>query len=201
MSRRRHRAPKSWRSGGGPWPARRRSTGSRAPPAHEQPPATEAAPGPRTQTRRARAVARTHVRALDPQRPIDLDRRTWLRLKRGQVVVEQTLDLHGLTQDEAHRRLPALPRRRAGERRPLRPGRDRQGARDRRHASAHGATMVERGAQPRTGGRLLPGAGAPRRTRARSTCCCAGSGPCTELSASACTGASRRDRPRSSSGG
>jgi DNA-nicking Smr family endonuclease len=78
--------------------------GEPAAPAHEQPP-TEPAPGPPAQTRRARTAARPHVRALDPQRPIDLDRRTWLRLKRGQVVVGQTLDLHGQTQDEAHRRL------------------------------------------------------------------------------------------------
>ena len=45
---------------------------------------------------------------LDPERPVDLDRRSWLRLKRGQVAIEQTLDLHGLTQDEAHRRLGAF---------------------------------------------------------------------------------------------
>ncbi len=78
--------------------------GQAAPPMREQP-LPEAAPGPTALTRRARAVARPYARALDPQRPIDLDRRTWLRLKRGQVVVEQTLDLHGQTQDEAHRRL------------------------------------------------------------------------------------------------
>ena len=45
---------------------------------------------------------------LDPERPVDLDRRSWLRLKRGQVTIEQTLDLHGLTQGEAHRRLGAF---------------------------------------------------------------------------------------------
>ncbi|MGH6945112.1 MAG: Smr/MutS family protein, partial [Geminicoccaceae bacterium] len=43
--------------------------------------------------------------ALDPERPVGLDRRTWLRLKRGQVVLERTLDLHGHTQAEAHRLL------------------------------------------------------------------------------------------------
>ena len=42
---------------------------------------------------------------LDPQRPIGLDRRSWLRLKRGQVAIEETVDLHGLTQDQAHERL------------------------------------------------------------------------------------------------
>jgi DNA-nicking Smr family endonuclease len=43
--------------------------------------------------------------ALDPQRPIGIDRRSWLRLKRGQVMLEQTIDLHGLTQEQAHERL------------------------------------------------------------------------------------------------
>jgi DNA-nicking Smr family endonuclease len=43
--------------------------------------------------------------ALDPDRPIDLDRRSWLRLKRGQVIIEDILDLHGQTQDQAHGRL------------------------------------------------------------------------------------------------
>ncbi len=39
---------------------------------------------------------------LDPRGPVDLDRRTWLRLVRGQLPVEARLDLHGLTQAEAH---------------------------------------------------------------------------------------------------
>jgi DNA-nicking Smr family endonuclease len=43
--------------------------------------------------------------ALDPQRPIGIDRRSWLRLKRGQIVIEQKIDLHGLTQEQAHARL------------------------------------------------------------------------------------------------
>ena len=42
---------------------------------------------------------------LDPERPIGLDRRSWLRLKRGQVTIEAKLDLHGRTQDHAHRAL------------------------------------------------------------------------------------------------
>ncbi|HSA80450.1 MAG TPA: Smr/MutS family protein [Geminicoccaceae bacterium] len=57
---------------------------------------------------RERVVPRPRGRALDPERPVDLDRRTWLRLKRGQVELEQTLDLHGQTQDQAHRRLRAF---------------------------------------------------------------------------------------------
>lgn len=39
---------------------------------------------------------------LDPRGPVDLDRRSWLRLARGQLPVEARLDLHGLTQAEAH---------------------------------------------------------------------------------------------------
>jgi DNA-nicking Smr family endonuclease len=42
---------------------------------------------------------------LDPERPIGLDRRNWLRLKRGQVTIDARLDLHGRTQDHAHRAL------------------------------------------------------------------------------------------------
>jgi DNA-nicking Smr family endonuclease len=43
--------------------------------------------------------------ALDPTRPVGLDRRNWLRLKRGQVAIELILDLHGQTQEQAHRNL------------------------------------------------------------------------------------------------
>jgi DNA-nicking Smr family endonuclease len=67
----------------------------------ESPPAAPAPPRPR-------AVPRPYGRALDPQRPVDLDRRSWLRLKRGRVEVERRLDLHGQTQAQAHRRLQAF---------------------------------------------------------------------------------------------
>jgi DNA-nicking Smr family endonuclease len=43
--------------------------------------------------------------ALDHTRPIGLDRRSWLRLKRGRVPIELILDLHGQTQEQAHRNL------------------------------------------------------------------------------------------------
>jgi DNA-nicking Smr family endonuclease len=56
---------------------------------------------PGNQTRRPSA-------ALDPHRPVGLDRRTWLRLKRGQVMIERTLDLHGRTQADAHGALTEL---------------------------------------------------------------------------------------------
>ncbi|MGI9437023.1 MAG: Smr/MutS family protein [Geminicoccaceae bacterium] len=41
-------------------------------------------------------------KALDPSRPVDIDRRSWERLKRGQITIESRLDLHGRTQGEAH---------------------------------------------------------------------------------------------------
>lgn len=45
---------------------------------------------------------------LDPSGPIDLDRRTWLKLRRGNYPIDARLDLHGLTQAEAHARLGAF---------------------------------------------------------------------------------------------
>jgi len=74
------------------------------PPPAPAAPAAPAAPGA-TPDARELAVPRPRARALDPERPIDLDRRTWLRLKRGRVELEQILDLHGQTQEQAHRRL------------------------------------------------------------------------------------------------
>ncbi len=72
------------------------------------PVAAEAPAAAPMRQRRPPVVARAHSRALDPQRPVDLDRRSWLRLKRGRVEVEQRLDLHGQTQTQAHRRLQAF---------------------------------------------------------------------------------------------
>jgi DNA-nicking Smr family endonuclease len=45
---------------------------------------------------------------LDPLRPVDLDRRTWLKLRRGLYPIEARLDLHGLSQAQAHERLTAF---------------------------------------------------------------------------------------------
>jgi DNA-nicking Smr family endonuclease len=47
-------------------------------------------------------------RALDPSGPVDLDRRSWLRLRRGSYPIDARLDLHGMTQAEAHARLAAF---------------------------------------------------------------------------------------------
>jgi DNA-nicking Smr family endonuclease len=81
----------------------RRAMGEAEPPAEKPPPATRPVPVPR-QLARAPQVAHASA-ALDPHRPIGLDRRSWLRLKRGQVEIEDTADLHGLTQEQAHDRL------------------------------------------------------------------------------------------------
>ena len=50
------------------------------------------APAVRPERRPAHDQGRRSSAALDPHRPVGLDRRTWLRLKRGQVAIEQTLD-------------------------------------------------------------------------------------------------------------
>jgi DNA-nicking Smr family endonuclease len=52
-----------------------------------------------------RAPASHAPLAIDPQRPMGIDRRSWLRLNRGQVTIEDTVDLHGLTQAQAHERI------------------------------------------------------------------------------------------------
>ena len=79
------------------------------PPATKPPPATRPAPAGTAiaaPPQVARAAKANHTpTALDPQRPIGIDRRSWLRLKRGQVVIEKTVDLHGMTQEQAHERL------------------------------------------------------------------------------------------------
>jgi DNA-nicking Smr family endonuclease len=49
-------------------------------------------------------------RRLDPIRPVDLDRRTWLKVRRGLYPIDARLDLHGLTQDQAHDRLTGFLR-------------------------------------------------------------------------------------------
>jgi DNA-nicking Smr family endonuclease len=74
-----------------------------AEPLAETPAAAKPVPVPKALAR-APQVAHAPA-ALDPQRPIGIDRRSWLRLKRGQVAIEETIDLHGLTQEQAHARL------------------------------------------------------------------------------------------------
>ena len=84
----------------------RRAMGVSAPQPERTPPVAPVEP-PALRLERRPAVSQTRrtSAALDPHRPVGLDRRSWLRLKRGQVSIEQTLDLHGRTQEEAHRAL------------------------------------------------------------------------------------------------
>lgn len=92
-------------------PARPEAVQPAAPPA-----AAEAAPAPpkaagADQAERARRPApapRRGTQRLDPAGPVDLDRRSWQRLRRGQYPVDARLDLHGLTQAQAHDALAAF---------------------------------------------------------------------------------------------
>lgn len=73
------------------------------PEATPPPPAKPASPSP--------AVVLPPVRPsrrLDPTGPVDLDRRSWLKLRRGNYPIDARIDLHGLTQAEAHARLTAF---------------------------------------------------------------------------------------------
>jgi DNA-nicking Smr family endonuclease len=95
-------------TGTAPLPGRRPpSAPPPAPPRSEAAAEAPAAPSPRRPAPRRATPPATGggPLPLDPARPVGLDRRTWLRLKRGQHPIEARLDLHGLTQEEAHRRL------------------------------------------------------------------------------------------------
>ena len=54
------------------------------------------------------AVAPPMPPALAPGRIADLDKRTGERFKRGEMAIDAKIDLHGLTQAEAHDRLQAF---------------------------------------------------------------------------------------------
>ena len=71
------------------------------PPATAFPPPAKPAPPPAPTSRAA-------SKRLDLSGPIDLDRRSWLKLRRGNYPIDARLDLHGLTQAEAHGRLVAF---------------------------------------------------------------------------------------------
>jgi DNA-nicking Smr family endonuclease len=93
-----------------------RPLGSTAAPAAPVPPAPQSAPltavVPERHARRPAAPlpppAARASRQLDPRGPVDLDRRTWQRLRRGTLPIEARLDLHGMTQAEAHAALTAF---------------------------------------------------------------------------------------------
>jgi DNA-nicking Smr family endonuclease len=73
-----------------------REAGTASPPAEPTPPRRQ---------RPSRALA---VPAGDLGAAPGLDRRSAERLRRGQRAIEARLDLHGMTQDEAHRALDAF---------------------------------------------------------------------------------------------
>jgi DNA-nicking Smr family endonuclease len=77
-----------------------------ADPAHSvaapTPPVEPARPRPVAAAPAARTRLMRASQRLDPGGPVDLDRRTWQRLRRGQYPVDARLDLHGMTQAEAH---------------------------------------------------------------------------------------------------
>ena len=85
-------------------------------PAPEPKPAAPAPPG-KAPAKPAKAAAKPaespspprprppELPPLEPGRGAGIDKRTAQRLRRGQLAIEARLDLHGLTQAEAHRRL------------------------------------------------------------------------------------------------
>lgn len=73
------------------------------PPAEPEAPAHPAPPGPRP--KRKPAAMPMPVPPPPPAGPARLDRRTRSRLGRGALQIDARLDLHGLTQDAARRRL------------------------------------------------------------------------------------------------
>lgn len=88
-----------------PWRPEAVEPAPAAPPEAPVPTAPQAA-GELPRARRVRLVPAP--RRLDPHRPVDLDRRTWQRLRRGRMPIEGRIDLHGMTQEEAHRALDAF---------------------------------------------------------------------------------------------
>lgn len=74
----------------------------RAPPPEPPapPPVPAAAEPPRPRQPSARVAK--HEPPLAPDRPVGIDRRRFERLKRGELPIQGSLDLHGKTQVEAH---------------------------------------------------------------------------------------------------
>ena len=95
-------------------PLKRRTPRAAASPGSaEKETAPKPATGKKKQVRRAVAVApppppKPKQSALQHGDIAGLDRRTGQRFKRGQLPVEARLDLHGMTQTEAHRALSAF---------------------------------------------------------------------------------------------
>jgi DNA-nicking Smr family endonuclease len=73
------------------------------PPVKASPPKRGAVPGNRPAP--AASAAKSAPPPLEIGAAADIDRSSFEKLKRGQMEIEATLDLHGQTQDEAHREL------------------------------------------------------------------------------------------------
>lgn len=81
---------------------------------HRRPPAREpAVPKPAPPPRPAAAPAKAAT--PPPPQPVPLDRRKARRIARGSEEIEARLDLHGMTQDDAHAALVGFIRRCSGE--------------------------------------------------------------------------------------
>lgn len=96
-------------------PLRARAKRSEPTPAAKPEPA--AAPKPKAPAPRIALPAPPRLprtKTPTPGRFADIDKRTAERFRRGELAIEATLDLHGLTQAEAHRRLDAFVARAAG---------------------------------------------------------------------------------------
>ena len=84
--------------GGGPAPA---AAPAPSPPPSGPPPPALAPSAARNRPSPPPSPARAS-RRLDSTGPVDLDRRTWQRLRRGLLPIDARLDLHGMTQAEAY---------------------------------------------------------------------------------------------------
>ena len=89
-------------------PAGEKEAIAKAKPARSEPPGT-AGTGLRQKfdmpQRSKPKLNRAEGAELDRQRPVDIDRSSWKKLKSGDIQIDGRLDLHGLTQTEAHERL------------------------------------------------------------------------------------------------
>ena len=95
-------------------PLRARAKRAAPPPAREAKPAPE--PKPKPPAPRIALPIPPRVPRTKPPRPgqfADIDKRTAERFRRGEIAIEARLDLHGLTQAEAHRRLDGFVARAA----------------------------------------------------------------------------------------
>ncbi len=92
-----------------PLPGREIAMPAAEPPAEPAPPPpVEPPPVTRPQAAAPAQPGAPRLPEIDPGSRAGVDKRTAMRLKRGQLSVEARMDLHGLTQEEAHRALSAF---------------------------------------------------------------------------------------------